>query len=212
VQIPLFVSERGLRRLATHAVKQFEKEVQAGTRNGLTADELIVIEDEPSPEGPSSSNQKKPTKTRGLRQTKIIRYQDRVDAITGKGKSKGYGFVEMHSHADALRVLRWANNKPDVHGLMREWWVGELNELVAAEKAKLKKAGGDSEDAKDIQARLKRVEGELGTVKDGSGKKKSGQNLIIEFSIENVQVVRRRAEFERGHKKVCFLFSGKDRK
>ena len=39
----------------------------------------------------------------GVRQAKIVRQADRVDAVTGKGRSKGYGFLELGAHADALR-------------------------------------------------------------------------------------------------------------
>ncbi|KAH8829583.1 hypothetical protein DL96DRAFT_1792260 [Flagelloscypha sp. PMI_526] len=207
-QIPLFVSERNLKRLAIHAVKQFEAEVKTGQRNGLSADELSSINEEtPSSDDDEESTipKRRPPRTRGIKQAKIIRVQDRVDALTGKGRSKGYGFVEMNSHADALRVLRWANNHPDVHGLFRTWWIEELGDLVKLEKSRLQKAKKDSEDTQDGEARLKRSENELEVLKSGAGKKGNGQNLIVEFSIENIQVVRRRTGTEKGkrqdHKK-----------
>jgi len=52
-------------------------------------------------------------RTRG-RQAKIVRQMERVDPMTGKGRSKTYGFLEMNTHADVLRVLRWTNNHPGV--------------------------------------------------------------------------------------------------
>lgn len=36
-----------------------------------------------------------------------------VDA-TGKGKSKGYGFVTFTTHEDALKALRSINNNPNI--------------------------------------------------------------------------------------------------
>ena len=73
-------------------------------------------------------------------EAKIVRQQDRVDVLTGKGRSKGYGFVEMEKHADALRVLRWANNNPAVGKLFDEWYKEELKELLEKEKKAEKKA------------------------------------------------------------------------
>jgi nucleolar protein 4 len=85
----------------------------------------------------------------------------------------------MHRHADALRVLRWANNNPAVHALFDTWWKEELADLYKQETAK------DSPD----DAKLKRMKDELDSksVKLGKG------TLIVEFSIENVQVVQRRS-------------------
>ncbi|KAH9920029.1 RNA-binding domain-containing protein [Epithele typhae] len=205
-QLPLFVSERMLKRLAIHAIRAFEKEAKSGTREPLTADELA----EPVPEDKDADGdvkmeaadsdakaaadkkgkkggkhpQGKPGRNTGVRQAKIVRQGDRVDAVTGKGRSKGYGFLEPHTHADALRVLRWANNNPAVHPLFEGWWRAEFEELIAAEKKK-----GAGKDGKVDEARVKRIREEL---ERGAPPKGRG-TLIVEFSIENVQVVQRRA-------------------
>ncbi|KAF8992929.1 hypothetical protein BDQ17DRAFT_1368895 [Cyathus striatus] len=185
-QIPVFVTERMLKRMALHAIKTFDAEVKKGTRTGLTEDEL---EDRPSmdatePEDQESKRAKK-RPTKGLKQTKIVRQQERVDPVTGKGKSKGYGFIELHSHADALRVLRWANNNPEVAGLFESWWKDELANLIKIEKAK-------PQDTRD-DVRLKRMKDEL---ENGAPKKAKGA-LVVEFSIENVQVVQRRSNMQK---------------
>jgi len=118
----------------------------------------------------------------GVKQAKIVRQAERVDPVTGKARSKGYGFVEMHKHADALRVLRWANNNPDVTPLFEAWWNDELQDLIKAEMAN---ADGDRDGT-----RLKRLKEEL---EKGSSKKSKG-TLIIDFSIENITTLQRRKE------------------
>ena len=200
-QIPIFVTERLLKRLAIHAMHSFEDEVKEGERSGLTADELSVVveqaeEDEDQEEGREKVKKKKKLigKKMRVKQAKIVRQQERVDPVTGKGKSKGYGFIEMNTHADALRVLRWANNNPDVDQLFEEWWKEELGDLIKLEEGK--EGSGDG--------RMKRLKDELEKVTT-TGTKKSKGTLIVEFSIENVQVVKRRSALQR-NVPVC-LFS-----
>lgn len=139
--------------------------------------------DENQEVGKEGEKKKKKFMGRGTRvkQAKIVRQQERIDPVTGKGKSKGYGFIEMNTHGDALRVLRWANNNSDIGPLLEEWWKEELGDLIKLEKGK---------EARD-DARLKRMQDELEKVST-IGAKKSKGSLIVEFSIENVQVVKRR--------------------
>jgi nucleolar protein 4 len=194
-QLPLFVTDRTLKRMAIYAVRQFEGEVVAGARKALSPDELAEpvmeegLEGPSVPEGKVKKFSKKGKKERhtSVKQAKVVCQQDRIDAVTGKGRSKGYGFLEMHTHADALRVLRWANNNAELGALLAEWWKEELEELVKAEKGKKGEARDD--------ARIKRMEEELERVREEKGEKKKGGRgtLIVEFSIENVQVVQRRA-------------------
>ncbi|KAH7926597.1 RNA-binding domain-containing protein [Leucogyrophana mollusca] len=188
-QIPIFVTERVLKRLAIHAVRAFEAEVKKDERAGLTAEELMEpvaedvdelpggIKEEEDSKGKKRS--KKIDRPTSVKQAKIVRQQDRVEPITGKGRSRGYGFVEMHKHADALRVLRWANNNPEVGALAVKWWKEELADLIKQEKAKETSDG----------ARLKRMKDEL----ENPSTKGTKGTMIVEFSIENVQVVQRRA-------------------
>ena len=161
-----------LKRLATHAIQAFDNEVAAESRPGLSEDELA--RDEPVPAADESRNKGGPTPR--VRQAKIIRQADRVDPLTGKGRSKGYGFLELREHADALRVLRWTNNNPDVPSLLAEWWPAELE----AEKKK----GADPSRAKKNIAETPENQ--------GSSTKHPRGALIVEFSIENTQVVQQR--------------------
>ncbi|KAF8575021.1 RNA-binding domain-containing protein [Ramaria rubella] len=192
-QLPTFATERTLKRLALHAVRKFEDEVKNGTREGLNADEMREDGDEAT----EADREKKPKRKRGerytaVRQAKIVRIGDRVDPLTGKGRSKGYGFLEMMSHADALKVLRWANNHPGVEGLLREWWKEELKDLVKKDEN-----AGKTKKSEEEQARLRRLKGRIRELEDETDKK-AGRTLVLEFSIENIQVVRRRADREEG--------------
>lgn len=184
-RIPLFVTERVLKRLAIHGIKAFNTEVKEQLREGLTADELV----EPSSESVLGAVQHQSGESRSkkhnkfgrptpVRQTKIVRQQDRVDPVIGKGRSRGYGFVEMNTHADALRVLRWANNNPEVGALFDKWWREELADLIKAEKSK----------ETVEETRIKRMKDAMET----PSKPPSG-TLIIEFAVENIQVVQRRS-------------------
>lgn len=194
-QIPLWASERTLRRLATHAIREFEAEVKKGERIGLTPDELAEDVKEAEDTGSSTTKPKagkrsQGIKSKGVKQAKIVRQQDRVDPVTGKGRSKGYGFIEMPRHADSLRVLRWANNNSDVGSLLSGWWKEELADLIKLEK------GNKNPD----EARLKRIKDEL-----ESPVKAPKATLIVEFSIENVQVIQRRATQHSDKPTVCTI-------
>jgi len=196
-QIPIFATERLIKRLSIHAVRAFDKEVKKGLRAGLTKDEMAEdeqpendsVKEEMAADGKGKMKRSTGRRT-GVKQAKIVRQQERVDPVTGKGRSKGYGFVEMQTHADALRVLRWANNNPDVGPLFEEWWKDELEDLMKQEKQK---------EQKD-DPRLKRIKDEL----EKGGAKKSKGSLIVEFSIENVQVVQRRNTHQKDKLPVCF--------
>ncbi|KAF8185003.1 hypothetical protein K438DRAFT_1837253 [Mycena galopus ATCC 62051] len=185
-QIPIFVTERLLKRLAIHAVRAFQDDVKSGARAELSPDELADVPDDEEDSKEDGEPKKKLSKKMllgrrtGVKQAKIVRQAERVDPVTGKGRSKGYGFVEMNKHADALRVLRWANNNAAMGPLFEAWWKDELEDLVKSEKAK---ANGDRDDT-----RLKRLKDELAS---GSVKKAKG-TLIVEFSIENITTIQRR--------------------
>ena len=212
-QIPIFVTERMLKRLASHAVKAFESEVKQGSRQPLSADELarVLAPEELSGmvdgdvvEMDKQKDKKKKGKFKGrdtgVKQAKIVRQAERVDTLTGKGRSKGYGFVEMHQHADSLRLLRWANNNPDIGTLFDVWWKDELENLFKLEKAK--------PEAEKDDARVKRLKEEIDrSAAGGNGKKKSKGSLIVEFSIENIQVMQRRNASQKDQTvSIHFLF------
>lgn len=237
-QIPLFVTEQMLKRLAIHAMRAFEKEVKEGKRDELTEEEtrdpggrpgdsdaVRDVAREADNETDASSvasslstsatksakrkanflqklarTQRRGASISGVKQAKIVRQAERVDVITGKGRSRGYGFVEMYTHADALRVLRWANGNTDVDALLRSWWSEELERLIKIERATLK--GEQKDEEEKSEARLKRMVTEL--AKEGKRKEndeaRGRGTLIVEFSIENVQVVQRRKAVQKNSK------------
>jgi nucleolar protein 4 len=201
-----------LKRLALHACQAFEKDVKDHLREGLTPDESSDtvarqkrrgLEEMATAGGKGSSGKERTKPTSRVKQAKIVRISDRVDALTGKGKSKGYGFLEMRDHADALRVLRWANNNPDVQPLLREWYEDEIKDLVKT--LEKDKKGGDTTKAQLHRAKetLKELEGQ----RDKAIKFK--RTLILEFSIENILIVKKRASRGEEHRsadpkaKVC---------
>lgn len=196
----------------------------------------------------------------GVKQSKIVRQNDRVDPLTGKGRSKGYGFIEMDTHSDALRVLRWCNNNKECNVLLWKWWCEEVLELweggkkslealreskstglgVAAKtdegesesesegsndeeeeksksksksKSSSKKASPKDLDSRieELAARVKKLEAralDIQSRPDNSTSNeatiKDGRSLHVEFSIENITVVKRRNERSGSGGKVRF--------
>lgn len=174
-QIPLYVSDAILRKLANWAVKEFQKEVKDGSRKALTKEEL---EDTPgdvlgAPSSTTASAKSSKKLKSRVRQAKVLRQADRVDAWTGLGRSKGYGFVEFGTHADALRFLRWSNANAAVIPLLKGWWKEELTVMINTLEGKLaeeegkpkpkgKKSGGVAEEeGSDKAARLERLKEKL---------------------------------------------------
>jgi len=204
------VSERGLKRLAIHAKRAFDDEVKAGTRAPLSTDELEITEAEREAldEAKGKRNKQKGRPT-GVKQAKIVRQADRADPLTGKGRSKGYGFIEMDTHADALRVLRWSNNNREAHKLLWAWWREEVVDLAQAGKEQLKALATSGDTSKsaprditsgkeDLETRVKKLEARAAEMKtrDSEGPTKDGRTLLVEFSVENITVVKRRREKE----------------
>jgi len=187
-QLPQNVTEHMLKRLANYAIREFEEEVKKKVRIPLDPEEVQ-----------NASEEQKPTKKRKIlekvKQAKIVRQQDRVDPITGKGKSRGYGFLELHDHADALRVLRWANNNTDLAQLWAKWRKEEIGTLIEQAQRSVKSADKDG-DNDTPDPRLQRLKDELN--KDASGRWTTKGSLIVEFSLENIQVTQRRKLRETG--------------
>lgn len=188
-QLPLFVTDRGLKRLGINAIRDFDAEVEASTREGLSRAE--ETDETLSPAIAARKEKKK----RGERETaviqsKVVRQSEKLDPLTGQGRSKGYGFLEMRSHQDALKVLRWANNNKDVGALFGDWWKAELQEILDRTKATLVKAREEKKaDVEELEARVKRLESRVAEKGTENGMR-GGKTLMIEFSIENVQVSR----------------------
>ena len=98
--LPLKVDEKELRGLGVKAIQKFKNEVKEGKRAHLSTEEQAEGWD----------------KRVFVKQAKIIRSKDRVDATTQQLRSKGYGFLEYSTHAHALAALRWMNNNPALFG------------------------------------------------------------------------------------------------
>ncbi|OCF34024.1 nucleolar protein 4 [Kwoniella heveanensis BCC8398] len=219
-QLPLFATDRTLKRLAIHAVRAFDTEVREGNREGLARieeqDETLSAAIAARKNSGAGSKKGKERETVVI-QSKIVRQTEKVDPLTGSGRSKGYGFLEMRSHKDALKVLRYANNNPEVGALMWTWWKDEMKELKerteralvaarkreeggaanseAAKESQGKSEGKGKESVEELEARVKRLEQRLGEGDDRSqGGMRGGKTLLIEFSVENIQVVRRRVD------------------
>jgi nucleolar protein 4 len=204
-QLPTFATERSLKRLALHAIREFDKEVKENARDPLAEDEIddggqktvadslmgekihLPQKRQEEPNTNSSASGSNNAKRKGafskVKQAKIVRTADRVDPMTGKGRSKGYGFLETEKHSDALKVLRWANNNLDVYALLKNLWSEEMKDLVGVLEKKAKK---DEEE----MSRLKRLKAALS---GGEGEERgSKRTLVVEFSIENVVIMKKR--------------------
>lgn len=188
-QLPLYVSEKMLKRLALHALRAFTTEVKQGTRTDLDDEEKADttasanIKSEPETE----AGKKRPPPSLVI-QSKIVRQNERADPISGKGRSRGYGFLEMRTFPHALKVLRWANGNKEVGDLLLQWWQEELEANI--EKLKALPTPTDED-----KARLKRMQTTFQDVKEGGGKAVKSEYrgmLRIEFSIENITTVRKR--------------------
>lgn len=197
-QIPLYASDRTLKRLAIHAVREFDRQVESENREALSREEQLdetlspALEAKKGGGGGRGKASKRGERVTPVIQSKIVRQTDRVDPLTGLGKSKGYGFLEMRSHKEALKVLRWANNNPDVGTLMKEWAAVELQELEDRTREKLEKTRAEKPaevDIDEMELKYKKLQQK---VKEGvagfNDQMKQGKTLMIEFSVENVQV------------------------
>lgn len=204
--LPLFVSDRMLKRLAIHAIKSFSSEVKAGEREDLDADEKADRTLSSSIENRKRKPGERPT---AVVQSKVVRQHDRVEALTGMGKSKGYGFLEMKSYNDALKVLRWANGNKAISKLLGEYWRDDLQQQVdriatqVHSKTKLleEKKGEEAdtlraeiEELTTRKQRLRAKHAELEEGGDGGEGRERGGMLMIEFAIENVVTTKKRAD------------------
>jgi nucleolar protein 4 len=151
--IPRTLTTKDLKALAREGVVGFAKDVKAGTRQRLSKEETARG-------GEEMKNAEKERKAAGkgiVQQAKIVyEGQEGSKVAEGAGRSRGYGFIEYHTHRNALMGLRWLNG----HSVDYQ-----------ATKQKGKKPSKE-----DVQERKKR--------------------LIVEFAIENAQVVARRSERE----------------
>ena len=186
-QLPLFVNNRMLKRLALHAVRAFNDEVKQGTRADLDEDEKADKTESANAtsrqlSAATDAKKKRPPPSVVV-QSKVVLQNERVDPLTGQGRSRGYGFLEMRSFPHALKVLRWANGNKELGRLLMQWWREELERMLSELKA--------GEDSEEMRLRKKRIEQAIADVQ-GTVKSEARGVLRIEFSIENITTVRKR--------------------
>ncbi|KAJ1559287.1 RNA recognition motif-containing protein, partial [Cladochytrium tenue] len=168
--LPVRVDAPLLRRAAILAVCRFWEEVYDRQRSGL---EKAVIDQE------LNEGKQTPGASRRvvIKKCQIQHDESRIDSESGKPRSKGYGFIDFESHADALACLRWLNNNPlafNAQGLptSRE----ELAALRAAGGHEVSSAGASS----------------------APGKRAQQRRPVVEFAIENIIIVRRKQALAEG--------------
>ncbi|EGF79027.1 hypothetical protein BATDEDRAFT_12759 [Batrachochytrium dendrobatidis JAM81] len=159
-----YVTDHELRNTAKHAVIAFWKQVEEGTRQPL---EPEVVDEELQQGNDAPGIKRKVT----IRQAKVLLDMDRLDAVTKKPKSKGYGFVEFNSHADALACLRWLNNNPTA-------FIQKKPQTNNAQKA-------DSTQDKKTDKQVKAMP---------VSNTKVAKRPIVEFAVENRLVLKQRGE------------------
>lgn len=188
-QLPLFVTDKMLKRMALHALRAFTEEVKANARPDLDEDEKADKTTSPNiKETKGDAGKKRPPPSLVI-QSKVVRQNERVDPLTGTGRSRGYGFLEMRSFPHALKVLRWANGNRALGELFTSWWKEELS----AQIAKIKSAEAPTDEQRLY---MKRMESTLHDLQESGNKALKSEvrgTLRIEFSIENVVTVRKRA-------------------
>ncbi|KAJ1559815.1 RNA recognition motif-containing protein [Cladochytrium tenue] len=168
--LPVRVDAPLLRRAAILAICRFWEEVYDRQRSGL---EKAVIDQE------LNEGKQTPGASRRvvIKKCQIQHDESRIDSESGKPRSKGYGFIDFESHADALACLRWLNNNPlafNAQGLptSRE----ELAALRAAGGHEVSSAGASS----------------------APGKRTQQRRPVVEFAIENIIIVRRKQALAEG--------------
>ncbi|GAM87701.1 hypothetical protein ANO11243_057280 [Dothideomycetidae sp. 11243] len=161
--VPRSITSKDLKQLAREAVVGFAIDVKAGKRQRLSKEELARGAEEMR-----EAEQERRAKAQGIvKQAKIVfegREGGKVEEQSGAGRSRGYGFIEYHTHRSALMGLRWLN--------------GHMVDYQTLQTVKeVKGKGKNKENKKEVlEDRKKR--------------------LIVEFAIENAQVVQRRKEKE----------------
>lgn len=155
--IPRSVTSKDLKALAREAVVGFAKDVKEGKRQKLSKEEVARGGEEMR----EAERQRKLSGKGVVKQATVVfegREGGKVTEASGAGRSRGYGFVEYHTHRNALMGLRWLNG-----------YTVDYQTLESKSK-------GGKMSAEDIQEKKKR--------------------LVVEFAIENAQVVGRRRDRE----------------
>ena len=106
--LPRHIDSKGLKELARKAIVGFATDVKEGLREPLAKEELAR-----GGQQDREAEQLRRAKGKGVvKQAKVVYESERgskVAEAAGGGKSRGYGFIEFHSHRWALTGLRWLN-------------------------------------------------------------------------------------------------------
>ena len=152
--IPKFVTSKDLKALARDAFVGFATDVKNGLRQKLSPEEIARGGEEMK-----AAEHERKAKGKGVvKQAKVVfetKEGSKIAEADGAGRSRGYGFIEYHTHRSALMGLRWLNGREV-----------DLGSLPAAGKAR-----------------------------DASAADRK-RRLIVEFALENVNVVKRRGDRE----------------
>lgn len=152
--IPRNIGSKELKALAREAIVGFAIDVKAGKRQRLSEEELARGGEEMK----AAENLRRQAGKGVVKQAKVVFEGEggsKVEESSGAGRSKGWGFIEYHTHRNALMGLRWLNGH-------------SIGYQVKDPEAK--------KDREALQDRKKR--------------------LIVEFALENAQVVLRRKDRE----------------
>lgn len=106
--IPRSIDSKELKNLAREAVVGFATDVKGGLRERLSKEELSRGEEEMA-----EAEAARKRSGKGLvKQAKVVfegAGGSKVSEDSGAGRSRGYGFIEYHTHRSALMGLRWLN-------------------------------------------------------------------------------------------------------
>ncbi|KAF8425658.1 ribosome biogenesis protein Nop4 [Tirmania nivea] len=193
--LPRSITAKDLKFLAREAVVGFAVEVKAEKRQPLSKEELSRGGDQEK-----EAEAERRRKGKGVvRQVKII---EEKTGAGGGSRSRGYGFIEYVSHRWALMGLRWLNGREVGGGL----------ELPVADIVGRREKMAEREKAPSAAASAKGKLGKGGKVNNTkllelpvnpSLPQERKKRLIVEFALENAQVVHRRKETEKKWREIA---------
>ena len=181
--MPRHVDSKALKALAREAIVDFAKDVNNGTREPLSKEELKRGGD-----AMKEAEQKRREKGVGVvKQAKIV-FEGREGSKVkeGMGRSRGYGFVEYYTHRNALAGLRWLNGhlvKPKEGGDEKP---KRLIVEFAIENAQVLQRRNDREKQDGTRAQNKRedVGGITGGPKQKGKKRKHSSDTVVSVAVE----------------------------
>lgn len=189
--LPRSITAKDLKFIAREAVVGFASEVRAGKRQPISKEELARGGD-----ADKEADAERRRKGKGvIRQIKII---EEKSSGVGAGRSRGYGFIEYVSHRWALMGLRWLNGREVGGGL--ELPIADIpgrRESIKAQQKALDAAAAKAKGRKD------KTDNKAAEPVNTSLPQERKKRLIVEFALENAQVVHRRKETEKKWQEIA---------